>query len=100
MIVEVPQPDGTLKLLAIQCKHYSKKVDNGAIQEINTALSMYRAHHGVVITNNYFTKPAQELAEANGVTLINRDRLVDLIAKATDKFYKEKGVEPEKSKAA
>ena len=90
VIVEVPQPDGTYKLLAIQCKHYSKKVDNGAIQEINTALSMYNAHHGAVITNNYFTKPAKELAEANGVTLIDRDRLASLVKTATERFYQAK----------
>lgn len=87
VIYPVYSPDGTCRKVIIQCKHYSQKVDNKAVQEIVAALSMYEAHHAVVITNNYFTKPARELAEANGVTLIDRDRLAEVIDKACNIYY-------------
>jgi len=76
------------KKVIIQCKHYSQKVSNQAIQEIVGAMKLYQGDHAVVITNNYFTKPAIELALANGVTLIDRDRLKEVISKATKIYYK------------
>lgn len=87
VIYTVPTEVG-LKKVIIQCKHYSQKVSNQAIQEIVGAMKLYGGDHAVVITNNYFTKPAIELALANGVTLIDRDRLKEVIAKATKIYYK------------
>ena len=86
VIYNILTEEGSKKVL-IQCKHYSQKVSNQAIQEIVGAMKLYKGDHAVVITNNYFTKPAIELALANGVTLIDRDRLKDVIAKATKIYY-------------
>jgi len=58
---------------AIQCKRYSKPVGNKAVQEVFAGKSFYRCHVGVVITNNYFTQAAKELAKENGVVLWDRD---------------------------
>lgn len=88
VIYSVFDQNGEEKKVIIQCKHYSNKVDNGAIQEIVTALAMYNAHHAVVITNNLFTKPARELADVNGVTLIDRHRLPKVIEKVVEHYYK------------
>ncbi len=63
----------------IQAKRYGRKVSNKAVQEILAAVSLYKAHKGVVITNNYFTKSAVELADANRIQLIDRDGLLKLI---------------------
>lgn len=80
---------GNEQKIIIQCKHYSKTVGNSAIQEINSALALYQAHKAVVITNNYFTKPAKELAAANGVRIIDREGLVKLMENATQKYYEQ-----------
>lgn len=71
----------------IQCKQYSNKVENKAIQEVVGAVKMYEKHfirklQPVVITNNYFTGPAEDLAKANEVILINRDSLPELVKEA------------------
>lgn len=84
------QQSGLEERIIIQCKHYNKKVDNGAVQEIHSAKAMYNGQLAVVITNNYFTKPAQELAAANGVRLIDREGLEKLIQNATKKYYAQK----------
>lgn len=87
VIVEyVDQKTKTRAFMAIQCKHYSNKVGNSAVQEINAALPLYKASMGIVITNHYFTKQAQELAAANGILLIDRDGLGKLVESAVNNF--------------
>lgn len=63
----------------IQAKCYGGKVGNKAVQEIMAAISFYRAQKGMVITNNYFTPAAVELANANSIELIDRNGLEELI---------------------
>ncbi|CAN5300205.1 hypothetical protein BH20ACI1_BH20ACI1_16210 [soil metagenome] len=65
----------------IQAKCYSGKVGNKAIQEILASMSLYKAQKGSVITNNYYTPAAFELADANNIKLIDRDSLEQLIKK-------------------
>lgn len=60
---------------AIQCKCYSSTVGNKAVQEVYAGKDFYRCQIGVVMTNNYFTKSAIELAESNGTILWDRDSL-------------------------
>lgn len=60
---------------AIQCKRYSNPVGNKAVQEIFAGVSFYHCHIGVVVTNNYFTNAAKELAYENGVVLWDKDFL-------------------------
>jgi Restriction endonuclease len=50
-------------------------------------MPLYEGDQAVVITNQYFTKPAIELAAANNVLLIDRDRLQQLIKNAVNKYY-------------
>ncbi len=66
---------------AIQCKKYSSQVGLKAVQEVIASKSMNQSHVAVVLTNNYFTKGAIELAEKNNVLLWDRDKLVELIKK-------------------
>ncbi|MBQ7757027.1 MAG: restriction endonuclease [Oscillospiraceae bacterium] len=58
---------------AIQCKCYSHKLDNTPIQEVIGGLACYGCTKGAVMTNQYFTEPAKELARINGVELWDRD---------------------------
>ncbi len=63
----------------IQCKRYESAVGIGAVQEVIASKSIYKTHVAVVLTNRYFTKSAQNLAEANNVLLWDREYLQKLI---------------------
>lgn len=64
---------------AIQCKCYSSALGNTPVQEVCAGKSMYNCHVGVVMTNNYFTAGAKQLAEKNGILLWDRDKLQQMI---------------------
>ena len=61
--------------IGIQAKCYSSKVSNKAVQEIFASLNHYNCDKGIVVTNNYFTNSALELAKSNNVILWDRDIL-------------------------
>lgn len=65
--------------IAIQCKRYQNKVGIEAVQEVIGGLNYYKCSIGVVITNNYFTPNAIKLAECNGIKLVDRNELFNLI---------------------
>ena len=67
---------------AVQCKCYSSALGNTPVQEVCAGKSMYNCHVGVVMTNNYFTAGAKQLAEKNGILLWDRDKLQQMIASA------------------
>jgi hypothetical protein len=61
--------------IGIQTKCYSNAVSNSAIQEVTAGLKHYKLQKGMVITNNYFTSSAAELAKSNDILLWDRDIL-------------------------
>lgn len=63
------------KKYAIQCKCYSNAVGNKAVQEVNAGKSVYHCSKAVVLTNNCFSKNAQQLAASCGVELWDRQQL-------------------------
>lgn len=69
---------------AIQCKKYASNVGVKAVQEVIASKSMHNCHVAVVLTNNYFTKSAEKLAEKNNVLLWDRNDLIKMI----DNLYK------------
>lgn len=62
--------------IGIQTKCYSDVVGNSAIQEATAGIKFYKCDKAMVITNNYFTKSAIELAKVNNVILWDRNILV------------------------
>lgn len=64
---------------AIQCKKYSSKVGNHAVQEAYSGRDFYGADIAVVLTNNYFTPAAIEAAGSLDVELWNRDILNKMV---------------------
>ena len=68
------------KIIAIQVKHYSQPVGNHAIMEVVGGARFYNATLCYVITNNYFTKSARQLADANNVILWDRDTLKEKLS--------------------
>lgn len=65
----------------IQAKNYSDKVSNKAVQEVVAAKGFYKCERAIVVTNNYFTNSAIDLAQANDVELVDRNKLEQLINK-------------------
>ena len=65
--------------IGIQAKCYSNTVGNSAVQEAVAGKSFYNCDKVIVISNNYFTPAAIELAQSNGVVLWNRDMLKEKI---------------------
>ncbi len=63
---------------AFQCKRYDHPVGTKAVQEIYAGRDFYHCMIGVVISNQYYTKGAQRLAEAFNILLWDRDMLREL----------------------
>ncbi len=57
---------------AIQCKCYDKPIGVKAVQEVYAGRDYYDRMVGVVMTNQYFTQPAVELARKLNVMLWGR----------------------------
>lgn len=68
--------------LGAQTKCYSNSVGNKAIQEVIAGLGYYKLDKGIVITNNYFTNSAIDLAKSSDVILwvrnILKEKLLEL----------------------
>lgn len=65
--------------IGIQAKCYSNTVGNAAIQEVVAGKNFYDCDKIIVVTNNYFTTAAIELAQVNNVILWNRNLLKEKI---------------------
>lgn len=72
--------------LAIQAKRYSAKVGVKAVQEAASGGYYYRATKAIVISNSFYTRKAEELAQRLGVDLINRPRLALMWLSANPQF--------------
>lgn len=68
---------------AVQTKRYSKPVNQAAIREAVAGMKHYKCTQAMVVTNNYFTKLATQLAKDNNCELIDRDKLVQTISSLT-----------------
>ena len=67
---------------AVQCKHYTSKISNKAVQEAYAGARFYGCDVPVVLTNSYFFPSALELGDEIGVELWDREELKRLIRMA------------------
>ena len=95
----------------IQCKRFSSSVGVKAVQEAFAGAQYYNCDVAVVMTNNYFTRAAINMAENIGVELWDRDYIEELkkqiverrtdgsspIDKTTEKIVPESTAERESS---
>ena len=58
---------------AFQCKCYDKPIGVKAVEEIYAGRDFYDRMVGVVMTNQYFTQPAVEMAKKLNILLWDRD---------------------------
>jgi restriction system protein len=66
--------------LVVQAKRSSGSVGIGAVQEVIGAQRFYGADEAAVVTNATFTRAARALAASDGVTLVERDALAEMLA--------------------
>lgn len=69
----------------VQAKRWKQNVGIEAVQQIVAAIKHYNADKGIVITNSYFTKNAENLALSNQVELWDRDKLINILSQARGK---------------
>lgn len=67
--------------IAIQCKRYTKNIDQKAVREVYAGMTKYKCGLSVVITNRHFTKHAIDLASSTNCILIDREKLALLASK-------------------
>ncbi len=63
---------------AVQCKCYDKPIGVKAVQEIYAGRDFYGRMVGVVMTNQYFTQPAVDMAQKLNIMLWDRDYIEDM----------------------
>ncbi|ETT30279.1 hypothetical protein C161_27528 [Paenibacillus sp. FSL R5-192] len=74
------------KRIVVQAKRYKKNVGLKAVQEVQGAKAHYRANGAWVVTNSNYTEQAYQLAKSNGVRLIARDELVEMLLVMKEKL--------------
>ena len=74
----------------VQVKRWNQKVGLKAIQEAVASIKHYKADKGIVITNNYFTSNAKELAKSNAVELWERNKLINVMSQVKGQGMVEK----------
>jgi len=67
--------------IAIQCKRYTRSLDQTAVREVYAGMTKYHCSLSVVITNRHFTKHAIDLASSTNCILIDREKLALLASK-------------------
>lgn len=69
--------------VALQAKRWDGKVSAPEIDKFREAMDKYNAEYGIFITTSDFTREAMKTAKAGTriITLINGDKLCDLVAK-------------------
>lgn len=77
--VDLVASSGNGNRFAIQVKRYNKKVPRNAVSDAVAGMHHYGCNRAMVITNNYFSPGAIQLAKSTGCILIDRDTLATWI---------------------
>ncbi|MBX5454145.1 MAG: restriction endonuclease [Acidobacteriia bacterium] len=64
--------------VVLRCKLSARSVGNRAVQEVTAAKNHEQADFGIVVSNNRYTEPAEQLAATNRVLLIHYRDLQNL----------------------
>jgi len=63
----------------IQVKRYSGLVKANAVRQVVAALNIYECDKAMVISNSYYSRTAQRLADSNNCVLIGRSQFLILL---------------------
>ncbi len=69
------------KKIAVQAKRYKGNVGLEAVQQVQAGKAHYGASEAWVVTNSDYTDQATSLAKSNGVRLIARKELIEMMLK-------------------
>lgn len=70
----------------IQVKRYSGNVKALAVRQVVTALNSYKCQRAMVVSNSFYSQPAQKLAASNNCVLVDRDELAGWITDFQQSF--------------
>ena len=73
--------------VAVQAKRYNSTIGIKAVQEVIGSMAYYGTDIGLVVTNSYYSKNAEELAFANNVILWDREILIRMMNKENMSGY-------------
>lgn len=65
----------------VQCKHWTAKVGVDKVREFRGVMAAHQVERGQFVGTNGFTPEAQAFASANGINLLDRDKLLGLISR-------------------
>jgi restriction system protein len=81
-------PDGPVKV--VQCKHWSRKqVGVGEVRALLGSMTDRKVKRGIFATTSVFTDDAKAFARHNGIQLLDRRGLLELIAQRTPEQQQE-----------
>lgn len=69
------------KKIVVQAKRHSKSIGIEAVQQVHSSQNYYGASEAWVLSNRDYTEAARNLAKSNGVRLIGREELIEMILK-------------------
>ncbi|MDR5608972.1 restriction endonuclease [Paenibacillus larvae] len=69
------------KKIVLQAKRYKKSIGIEAVQQVYSSKNYYGASEAWVLSNRDYTEAARNLAKSNGVRLIGREELIEMILK-------------------
>jgi restriction system protein len=72
-------------LVAVQCKHHQRPVNNKAVQEVRAGKDHYGAAQAWVVAPKGYTKGAVALAETNDVRLYDYSDIVAWVVRAEER---------------
>lgn len=64
---------------AVQAKCWHTVIKESSVQEVYTSMKVHNCTKALVVTNNFFSWHAMQLAKTNGVELWNRTKLAEVI---------------------
>lgn len=68
----------------IQCKYSSFSIGIGAVEKVIAGKNFFGCQTAAILTNQFFDRSAEELADRNDILLWNRNKLDDMIAIASN----------------
>lgn len=74
---------------AVQAKRYKNNVPEAAVQQVHTGKDYYHCDKAIIVTNSFFTPMAQEVANATGIKLWNRNYLIKVLLTEHDQLSRE-----------
>lgn len=81
-------PDGPVSV--VQCKHWSKRaVKVGEVRALLGSMTDKNVKRGIFATTSVFTQDATQFAKDNGIQLLDRQGLLELIGKRTPEQQRE-----------